>query len=267
MRRDWVERYLACLGLRAEPPGRDALVRLTEAHLSAVPFENASAILRRHAHPDGPVPALDPDDVLAGWEQARAGAICFVAAEMAGRLLVSLGYRAHLVLGFISFPGSHQAVVVDLDDRRWLVDVGNGTPFFEPIPLDRTVEVRRAGLAYRFRSDETPHGWLQERWIDDAWTPFCRYDLSEADPSDVEAAYQRHHTIGESWVVDDLKLIRCEPDRLSMFRAGELTTFTPSGKHTEHARPTPTIAARFGMPNLPLADAAAAVAARTPASA
>jgi hypothetical protein len=44
--------------------------------------------------------------------------------------------------------------VVELHGRSYLADVSNGAPFFEPIPLDRTVEIRRFGLAYRFRPGE-----------------------------------------------------------------------------------------------------------------
>jgi arylamine N-acetyltransferase len=114
---------------------------------------------------------------LESSEHHRGGGVCFEVAEMFSRLLVALGYHAYLVLAQISFPGSHQAVVVELHGRSYLADVSNGAPFFEPIPLDRVVEIRRFGLAYRFRPGEAAGHWVQERLIQGTWELFCRYDL------------------------------------------------------------------------------------------
>ena len=115
-----------------------------------------------------------------------------------GQLLSALGYRAHPILAQISIPQGHQALVVDLQGDRYLVDIGSGSPLLEPIPLDRTFEIHRAVLAYRFGPGDEPSGWVQERLIDGVWTPFCRYDLRPADPNDRASADQRHHTLREN---------------------------------------------------------------------
>jgi N-hydroxyarylamine O-acetyltransferase len=265
--RGWVTRYLALLGVVLEPPSHEALARLTRAHVGTVLFENVSSILRRQAHPTGPVPPVDPEVLLATWEQGRGGGVCFELVEMFSRLLVELGYRAHPVLGHMAFPGAHQAVLVQLDGRRYLADVGNGAPFFEPIPLEGEVEVRRAGLAYRFHRDEASQQWIQDRLINGTWEPFCRYELGPPDPHERAAAYQRHHTPGESWVVDDLTLIRLREDEVWSLRRGQLTHFSSDGKWSEPAsggtcvRPAAEV---FGMPNLPVAEALRALGLRTP---
>ena len=134
--RGWVERYLGLLEVEHSAPSPEALARLTRAHVGAVLFENVTSILRRRAHPTGPVPPVDPEALLESWERGRGGGACFELAEMFARLLVGLGYQAHPVLGDMKFPGAHQAVLVDLYSRRYLADVGNGAPFFEPIPLE-----------------------------------------------------------------------------------------------------------------------------------
>jgi N-hydroxyarylamine O-acetyltransferase len=263
----WVARYLALLGVRQAAPSHGALGHLMRAHVRAVLFENVTAILRRRAHPTGPVPPVDPDALLESWERGRGGGVCFELAEMFGRLLVGLGYRAHPVLGQITFPGSHQAVVVNLDGRRYLADVGNGAPFFEPILLEGEVEVRRAGLAYRFRPDGPDERWIQDRWIAGAWEPFCRYDLRPPDPRDRAAAYQRHHTPSESWVVGDLTLIRIREDTVYALRNGQLSCFTADGKRSEPASGAACarLAAEvFGVPDLPVEAALAALADRMP---
>jgi arylamine N-acetyltransferase len=254
----WVQRYLDFLGVEREVPGLAALTRLTRAHLLRVPFESVTSVLRRSGSPVGPVPALDADALLDAWIAGRSGGLCFEITYGFGQLLDALGYRCHAVLAFITFPGSHQAVLVELDGARYLVDAGNGAPLFEPTLLDGTVEVSRCGLAYRYRSGDTSEEWIQDRWIDGAWAPFCRFDLRPPDQAVREAAFQRHHVVGGSWVVDSVVLVRCTADAVLSLRNGELTRFTVDGKSVERVELAayPRVAAEvFRMPNLPIGEA------------
>src|SRR5437016_4892027 len=89
---EWVDRYLALLGIKQEAPSVSALGRLIRAQIATVPFENVASILRRRDHPGGgPVPPVDPDAMLAAWEARTSGGVCFDVTEMMLRLLTSLG--------------------------------------------------------------------------------------------------------------------------------------------------------------------------------
>ncbi len=259
---DWVRRYLAFLGVARRAPDAAALAELTRAHVLTVPFENVTSLLRRRAHAGRPVPPVDADELLGRWEQGRSGGVCYEVADLFGRLLAALGYRVHPVPGYITFPGSHQALLVQLGDARLLVDVGNGAPFFEPIPLREAVEIVRAGLAYRFRSAVATGDWIQERLIDGAWAPFCRYALRQPDPAAFEAAYQRHHTPGETWVTGSLTIIRCEEEQVVLLRDEELSHFSTAGKRSERistlADYARVAAETFKLPALPIAEGAGA---------
>lgn len=230
---DWVRRYLNLLGVEPAPPSLAALDVLTRAQILSIAFENVTSLLRRAAHPVGNVPPVDLDVLLDNWEQRRGGGVCFELAPMFQRLLTGLGYRATLILGQISFPGSHQAVMVELDGARYLVDVSNGAPFFTPIPLDRVSDIREAGLAYRFRPGDAPQEWVQDRYVHEIWTPFCRYNLNPASEADRLSGYQGHHTPGQSWVVDRLRLIRCNENSIASLTDDELVMFTEDGKTTK----------------------------------
>lgn len=252
----WIERYLRLLGLEREPPSLAALGRLSRAHLATVPFANDAALRRRSEHLGRPVPPPDPEALLSGWEAGRGGGVCFDVSWMVHRLLRGLGYDARQVMGTISFDGSHQCVQVFLDGARFLVDAGNGAPFFEPILLDRESEIRIGDLAYRFRPGEAPETWWQDRGIDGSWQPFCCYHLDPPDLDVREAAYQRHHTPGESWVVDSLTLVRCLSDAVLALRDGEFTRYTPTGKQREAvADHVALVRDVFGLPNFAIADA------------
>ncbi len=216
------------------------------------------------------MPPIDPDEILAGWEQGRGGGVCFEKSELFGRLLGALGHCVEPAMGLISFPGSHQALVVELAGSLYLVDVANGAPFLEPIPLDRTVEVRRAGLAYRFRPSAVAAECVQDRLIQGTWVPYCRYSLRAPTRAEQEAAYQRHHMPGESWVTGTLTLIRCEERQVFVLRDEELARYTEGGKITEQVSGLVRYAelARevFRLPALPVAAGVAAWRENAPAS-
>jgi arylamine N-acetyltransferase len=92
--------------------------------------------------------------------------------------------------------------------------------------------------------------------IDGEWRPFCTYDLAPADAADRASAYQRHHTSGQSWVVDTLTLIRCTDSEVLSLRDRTLTRFTGSGKSvhecaSDDAR-RQAVAQLFDLPNAPI---------------
>jgi arylamine N-acetyltransferase len=229
----WLHRYLALLDLEPEQPSIQALARLTRSHLLRVPFENVTSLLRRAAQPEGPVPALDHASVLDAWERGTSGGLCFEVAAMLSRLLPALGYETKRVLGRITFPASHQAIVVTLAGRDYLVDLGCGAPLFEPIPLEGVQEVHRAGLSYRFRLEDGGAVAVQDRLLEGHWQPFCYYDLAEATPRDCDAGYQRHHQPPESWVVSSLTLVRCREDEVLQLRDGRFSRYRTAGKTSE----------------------------------
>ncbi len=262
---DWLKRYLALLGLERAAPSLDGLGRLVRAQVATVAFENSRSLLRRAAAGAGPVAPIDPEALLAAWEARGAGGVCFEHTELFGRLLRGLGYSVVSLAGEISFPGSHQALLVEVGGARWLVDVGNGAPFFEPVPLDRPFEVRRAGLGYRFGPDPAGDGaWLQERALEGGWKPFCRYLLRPQPLEDREVAYQRHHRVGETWVTGQVVLVRVGEDEVRVFRDGALTRYRPGGKVAERIEGGAAWArlpALLQLPALPLAQVVRAWAA------
>jgi N-hydroxyarylamine O-acetyltransferase len=255
----WVDRYLNLLGEPASEPSLPALSALIRAQFREVTFENVTSALRRAANPEGPVPPLDPDVLLANWEAGRGGGVCYEISAMFHRLIRALGYDADLVLAQISIPDGHQALQLRLDGARYLVDVGTGSPIFRPIPLTGTTEFQHAGLTYRFRADEPGH-WVQERLIAGEWKQSCRYDLGPLDLDRQYIAYQHHQTPGATWVLDKIRLIRCEDDAVYSLTGSELTTITPAGKRTEEvsdlAACTRLATETFRLPNLPINKAA-----------
>lgn len=251
---DWTRRYLDLLGLAAEPPGRAALDAIVRAHRS-ITFECVSSLIRRDEAGTDPVPPLDLDALLGAWVRREAGGVCYEFGSMLGRLLGGLGYTVYPVLAQISFPGSHSALIVELDGRQLLVDVGNGQPILEAIPVDEPFEIDRAGLRYRFRLDPEDGRLVQDRWVGGAFAPFVTYEREAATPDEMEASYQRHHALPpQTFVMMNFRLVRIADDEILQLRDHELTTYRPSGKTveavTDAARYRELVAGPFGLPGL-----------------
>jgi arylamine N-acetyltransferase len=261
----WTARYLALLGLERVPPSRTALDAIVRAHRS-ITFECVSSLMRRHATGSGPVPPLDLDDVLASWEARAAGGVCYEFGSMLERLLADLGYTAYPVLAQISFPGSHSALVAELDGRRLLVDVGNGQPILEAIDVDEPFEIDRAGLRYRFDRDAATGKLVQDRWVDGGFKPFVTYEDRPATAEEMEASYQRHHALPPmTFVMQNFRLVRCADDEVIQLRDHEFSRWTAAGKTVEFvhgaARYRELVAGPFGLPGMDVGRGLAAWAA------
>lgn len=154
------DRYLARLGVEAEPPSAEALARLHRAHVERVPYETLWIHL-------GQGWDLDPATSLARIAATRRGGYCFHLNGALAHLLAALGYRVTHHVGGVHGPdGATEAemtnhlvlVVHDLPTAAhpagtWYVDVGLGDALHEPLPL-------RAGSyaqgPFRYTLTETP---------------------------------------------------------------------------------------------------------------
>lgn len=258
----WTDRYLELLGVPGGPPSLEQLSALVRAHVLTVPFENVTALLRRRDHPSGPVPQPDPESLLTSWERRSGGGVCFEIAMMFERLLSALGYQTYRVVGQISLPFGHQAIVVELGGRRYLVDMGSGAPIFGPQLLDHgPTEVHHSGLSFRFRATDEPDALFQDRMIDGAWKQHCRYTMAPSAAEDRDKGYQHHHTPNASWVTGSLTMVRSTTDTVYSLKDATLTRHTAAGKSTETLADTAayqrTAAEVYGLPGLGIADALA----------
>jgi len=257
---EWTDRYLRLLGVRAAAPSLEHLTALIAAQFATVPFENVTSLTRRFDHPEGNVPDLDLDTLLANWEAQRGGGVCFEIVTMFHQLVRNLGYEARLILAQISFADGHQGLIVTLDGVDWLVDVGTGSPVFRPITLAGADALACAGVNFRFHGDETdPRYWLQERLIDGEWKRSCRYDLEPPTEERKVFAYQLHHTYGSSWVVDTLRMACWRNDVGYSISGNELTILRDGGKEKQvlttpaEYRAAISNPASFNVPNLQMA--------------
>ncbi len=168
-----IDAYLARLAYAGPTsPSVATLSALHLAHLFTVPFENLDIGQR-------PI-VLDEAAFFEKIVRRRRGGFCYELNGLFAALLRDLGFRVTLVSGRAANATGgfgpefdHLALLVDLDER-WLVDVGFGDSFLEPLRLhSREITIQRKR---EYRLDEAEGEWtLQQR--EGEWEPQFRFTL------------------------------------------------------------------------------------------
>jgi N-hydroxyarylamine O-acetyltransferase len=170
--------YLSRLGFDAPPPATlESLRALQRAHMERVPFENAS-VLR------GDAIDVDADRFVAKIAERGRGGFCFELNGAFAWLLAELGFEViHLPGRFWSDgglgpPNEHLALRVVLDGAPWLVDVGAGYSFLEPLRLVDGVEQEDPVGRFPLTPAADEPGALDVEWQhrDGAWRPHYRFE-------------------------------------------------------------------------------------------
>ena len=128
------ERYLSILRVEPEPPSLDHLRRLVRAQLVRVPFENISKLYLKKTQNASYIPSLE--EHLDGIERFHFGGTCYANNPYFAELLHHCGYDADLCGADMTKPDVHVVSMIRLEGREYLVDVGYGAPFYEPMPRD-----------------------------------------------------------------------------------------------------------------------------------
>ena len=183
-----IDGYLARIGLTRRPAADLAGLRaLQVAHLTHVPFENLDILAGRPISLE--IPALEAK--LVG---ARRGGFCYELNGLFAALLEALGFRVTRLAAEVwsrddrtwGPPFDHLVLRVDLDGP-WLVDVGFGDGFPEPMELRDGAEVRDVGgRVFRLAGDRA--GWHLGELPVGADEPIALYRLTEEPHSLVDFA-------------------------------------------------------------------------------
>ncbi len=148
------QKVLKRLGVpHSAPPTLKTLEKLIHQYTHVVPWESASRIARRDQYKK-----LEKCPVLGKkfWDNALeygTGGTCYESNYAFYSLLLQMGYEGYLTINNMGDSiGCHTAIVVFLDDEKYLVDVG--LPIFAPLPLRKkeTVTVESEFFTYTVES-------------------------------------------------------------------------------------------------------------------
>lgn len=173
-------------------PTSETLRLLQVAHLLAVPFENLSI----HS---GEAIVLDDAVLFDKIVHRRRGGFCYELNGLFAALLRALGYEVAMLSAQVANSQGkfgpdfdHMALMVTLD-VRWLVDVGFGDSFLEPLRLEESGEQIQGERAFRIDRDRA---YLVLRQGADArdWKTLYRFTLKPHEYSDYSEMCRFHQT-------------------------------------------------------------------------
>jgi N-hydroxyarylamine O-acetyltransferase len=173
----------------------DTLRRLQLAHLLTVPFENLSI------HTGEPIVLAD-EALFAKIVERRRGGFCYELNGLFAALLRAFGFEVTMLSaevanpqGGFSQPFDHMTLMVK-SPQRWLVDVGFGDCFIEPLPLDEAGEQAQGNRSYRI-VDDGDFLVLEQREVR-GWAPQYRFKLQPYGYDDYAGMCRYHQTSTQS---------------------------------------------------------------------
>lgn len=177
-------------------PSAETLRLLQTAHLHAVPFENLSI----HS---GESIVLNDAALFEKIVSRRRGGFCYELNGLFATLLRALGFEVAMLSaaaanaeGIFGPDFDHMTLMVTLADR-WLVDVGFGDSFLEPLLLEEQSEQIQDDRAYRIIR-EGEHRILTQRSNDGEWKPQYRFTLKPYQYPDYAEMCRYHQTSPQS---------------------------------------------------------------------
>jgi N-hydroxyarylamine O-acetyltransferase len=199
--------YLARLGVGAEPPSVDALLRLHRAQVERVPYET----LWIHG---GEAWDIDPLAAAERIAHHGRGGYCYHLNGAFGALLRSLGYDVRAHVGGVHGPdgpaadtaGNHLVLGVhglacDANPSGvWYVDAGLGDALYEPVPL---VEGAFTQAPFTFMLERLDAGSGDWHLVHDpnGGFPGMSWSAGDARPGDFVANHEWLSTSPESGFV------------------------------------------------------------------
>ena len=150
------EIFLGHFGLPAGDPGLELLRGMVTSY-SNLPYENLTKIIKKFTAVSAEERLRGPVEVVSGYVERHTGGTCFSLTYCLGSILASAGYRCYPVMADMKRPNIHCALVVEMNERRYLVDPGYlvGEPVElagSPVRMETTfgvVEIRpRQGERY-----------------------------------------------------------------------------------------------------------------------
>lgn len=177
-------------------PTAETLRRLQVAHLQAVPFENLSI------HAGEPI-ILDDEALFDKIVRRRRGGFCYELNGLFAALLRALGFEVAMLSAAVARNETaygpafdHMVLMVTLAER-WLVDVGFGDSFLEPLRLDSREDQLQAERAYRLEA-EGDYLRLRQRDDDATWATQFRFTLQPYQYADYAAMCHYQQSSPES---------------------------------------------------------------------
>ena len=218
-----LDSYFGRIGyVGARRPTLETLRELQLKHSLAIPFENLDTLAGRPVR-------LDLDSLERKLVRGRRGGYCFEQNLLFKHVLGELGFEAAALAARVVWerpageprPRTHMALLVTLDERRYICDVGFGG-LTATAPLELTPDVEQPTPHETFRIVRGPVELAVEARVRGAWKRLYCFDLQEQQHVDIEVLNHYVMSHAESPFHSRLIAARVAPDRRFALGNGEL---------------------------------------------
>jgi N-hydroxyarylamine O-acetyltransferase len=219
-----INAYLKRIHYSAPPqPDLETLVGLHRAHLLAIPYENLDIHRGRYL-------SIREWDIFQKIVMSGRGGWCYEMNGLFAWALKQIGFNVTLLASTVNrqpdrrtIEGNHLVLLVRLD-RPYLVDVGFGNGFIEPLPLEAGT-YQQGYLDYQLWQED------ERWWFRNQIHAPAGYDFTLDSHHLSDFAPQSHElqTWEESGFVRTTVCQRFTPEGLVILRGAVLTTITAAG--------------------------------------
>jgi len=179
----------------ARAVGADTLAAIHLQHPQSIPFENLNPFLGWPVRLD--LPSLERKLVRGG-----RGGYCYEHNLLLSQVLQQLGFRVRELAARVLWnvpegtvrSRSHMLLLVDLDEGRYVADVGfGGLTLTAPLRLEADIEQRTPHETFRLIA--AGDGFVMQAQVDKSWRSLYAFDLQEQLLADYEVVnwYLCHH--------------------------------------------------------------------------
>lgn len=236
-----VDSYLERINYRGSlAPTAETLRALQVAHLLTVPFENLSI----HA---GKAITLETESLYKKIVGRGRGGFCYEANGLFAALLRELGFQVEMISAEVARADGggygpdfdHMALIVSLEEK-WLVDVGFGDSFREPLLLDEPGEQMQGRHAYQIIPEGQKLVLMQREEGGGEWKAQYRFTLRPREFADYAEMCRFHQTSPQSHFTQRRVCSRVTEDggRITLSEMRFITTLN-SGERREQILNSP----------------------------
>ncbi|MFC1840490.1 arylamine N-acetyltransferase [Thermodesulfobacteriota bacterium] len=178
----------------------DTLRDIHIAHTLNVPFENLDVFYKK------PV-LLDETSLYDKIVKNRRGGYCFEMNGIFSFVLKKLGFRVTNLLARVTIDGinytarTHQAILVETGNNRWIADVGFGNDgIISPLLLEENTEQTQFAHCYRL-VNHSKFGYALQKKTGDMYNHLYAFTLEGCSPEDFLMSNHFTATFPESFFV------------------------------------------------------------------
>jgi N-hydroxyarylamine O-acetyltransferase len=212
---------------RIHAPSAALLCELHYHHMLYIPFENLDIPLKQ------PI-TINVNTLYDKIVKRGRGGFCYELNTLFGAMLEQLGYRVRYIAAQVwsskgyGLPRCHMALLVDTGVMTWLVDVGFGDSFVEPLRFVPNAVQPVRGKKYRIIPDPESGDGGNESWLmqtienkhpennqlqeNEPWVTEYRFETTPLHPADFVEMCDWTQTSPDSVFTNSYICSRAVPD-------------------------------------------------------